>query len=158
LFATFFRDRKRIKERIAEKRRQRLENSAYDNYSEIANGDQNVSLPNISIEVQLNQSPVKSKRDHKSASTCSETIQTSPVRLNVPKNNTRETVPPWNYIPNDKATKNVIRRNSYDMAIGRYTVLCSKYGGDPVVNGTNSYTVAYENSAFNCNNTSDVVL
>jgi len=62
LFATFFRDRKRIKERIAEKRRQRLEQSAYDNYSEIANGDQNVSLPNISIEVQLNQSPVKSKR------------------------------------------------------------------------------------------------
>ncbi|XP_052106341.1 uncharacterized protein LOC127738898 [Mytilus californianus] len=157
------RDRKLIKERIAEKRRTKLEESAYDNYTELETREieHPVSLPNISIEVPLGQSPSysKSKRMDKSCTKRSEKTQKSPIRLNVPMGDTRETAPPWNYIPSRKATKNIIRRNSYDMAIGRYTVLCSKYGGTPIVNGTatNCSTIAYENSAY-CENSSDIVL
>lgn len=147
------RDRKRIKERIAGKRRLKLEKSAYDNFAEIGTQDSEhpVSLPSISIEVELSQSPEKSEKVNTSLSKRSEKTTKSPVRLNVPRDDTRETILQWNYVPNHKATKNIIRRNSYDMAINRYTVLCSK---DNDINGTNhnSHSVAYENSAFNCDN------
>lgn len=130
-----------------------LENNAYDNFTEIETREirQPISSQNISIEVPLNQSPVnKSKYTERALPKRSDKSNLSPVRLMVPQSNTQETVPPWNYIPCRKATKNIIRRNSYDMAIGRYTVLCGKYGEDMVRNGrTSSRQVAYENNAFN---------
>lgn len=149
------RDRGRIKQRIAEKRRLKLEKNAYDNFTEIdatTEIEQSVSRPNNSIEVQLEQSHGnKSKYTDKSLTKCAYKSKPSPVRLTVPQNSTCETVPPWKYIPSHHATKNIIRRNSYDMAIGKYTVICGKYGEDVVTNGTTSpmRQVAYDNIAFN---------
>ena len=141
-----------------------MENSAYDNYAEIGKTetDQRRSIPNISIEIPFNQSPrfEKSKHEGKSPSNHLNMSQNSPVRLKVPANENGKSVPPWDYIPFQKAPKNIIRRSSYDLAIGRYTVLCNKYGGEPVTkyggelvtNGKiiNSQIVAYENSAYDC--------